>query len=137
MNDTISNMSNIAEQTIETASAINIWMWIAFAELVFIIFLSTKIMKGKHNLSDKQRMKQETLDAEIDFNNIVKSSFLAQQLYDELKKKCHPDRFPLDADKNKIANEISQELAKNKRNHKRLLELKEQAKQQLNIHITE
>ncbi|MDR1347503.1 MAG: hypothetical protein LBJ63_03605 [Prevotellaceae bacterium] len=92
-------------------------------------------MKRKHDLSDKEQFRQNVLAGEIDFDNIIKSSFQAKQLYDELKKKCHPDLFPNDAEKNSTANEISQAVSKNRHNYKKLLELKEQAKQQLNINI--
>ncbi|MDR2125484.1 MAG: hypothetical protein LBP63_01470 [Prevotellaceae bacterium] len=132
MNDTINNLSNISEQ-------IDIWMCIALVELILIVFLLMKIKKGKvkwqENLSRKEQFKQDALKEEIDFGNIIQSSFHAQQLYDKLKIKCHPDRFPNDAEKNEIANEIFQEIAKNKRNYKKLLELKAQAEQQLNINI--
>ena len=57
------------------------------------------------------------------------------QLYDELKVKCHPDRFPTDKEKNTIAENIFQEISKNKNNVKRLLELKEEASQKLNINF--
>jgi hypothetical protein len=52
-----------------------------------------------------------------------------------LKVKCHPDRFATDAEKNVIAENIFQEITKNKTNVKRLIELKEEAKQKLNINF--
>ncbi len=64
---------------------------------------------------------------------MINSSFNSQQLYDELKKKCHPDRFPNDNDKNSIAINLFQEISENKNNSKRLLELKEIAEQKLQI----
>lgn len=139
MNDTTlikdSINSIIAEQTSAAASTVDVWMWIAFAELIIIIFLLAKSMKGKRSISDKEKFRMNAMSGEIDFGNILKSSFLSQQLYDELKVKCHPDRFPDDEEKNRIANQIFQEISKNRHNYKKLLELKEQAKQKLNINI--
>lgn len=139
MNDTTlikdSINSIIAEQTSAAANTVDVWMWIAFAELIIIIFLLAKSMKGKRSISDKEKFRMNAMSGEIDFGNILKSSFLSQQLYDELKVKCHPDRFPDDEEKNRIANQIFQEISKNRHNYKKLLELKEQAKQKLNINI--
>jgi len=75
------------------------------------------------------------LDNSIDFDNIINSSFNSNEVYNELKVKCHPDRFPNDDVKNTIAENLFQEITKNKNNIKRLLELKEKAKQELNINI--
>ena len=123
----------ITEQISGAANTVNIWMWIAFAELILIIFLLATTMKKNKNTSDNKKLKKDALSGEIDFGNILKSSFHAQQLYDELKIMCHPDRFPNDEEKNKVANQIFQEISKNRHNYNKLLELKEQAKQQLNI----
>lgn len=80
-------------------------------------------------------MKERSLKEEIDFGNIIKSSFHTQPLYDELKVKCHPDRFPNDETKNKTADALFQEITKNKTNYKKLVELKERAKLELNINF--
>ena len=64
---------------------------------------------------------------------MINSSFNSQQLYDELKKKCHPDRFPNDNDKNSIAIKLFQEISENKNNSKRLSEIKEVAEKKLQI----
>ncbi|MDR2652908.1 MAG: hypothetical protein LBC68_11470 [Prevotellaceae bacterium] len=135
--DTIKNIVEQASETVNTitANTVNIWMLVAFAELIFIIFLLVKMTNRKCNLSDKEKFKRMILEGEPKFGDIIKSFFHAKPLYDELKKKCHPDLFPCDAEKNKIANEIFQEISKNERNYKKLLELKEQAKQQLDINI--
>jgi hypothetical protein len=129
MNDTTKNIIG------GIADTFDIWMLIALVEMVIIVFLLYKLMKRKHDLSDREKFKQNAMEGEIDFDNTIKSVFQAKQLYDELKKKCHPDLFPNDAGKIKTANEIFQEISKNRYNYKKLLELKERAKQQLNINI--
>lgn len=139
MNDTlIQDSIKVAGQAIaktaQTGQPINWWMWVAITEFGFIAFL---ILKEKLKPKDtaKQRFKNESLKQDIDFNNIINSSFNSIQLYDELKVKCHPDRFPTDKEKNTIAEKIFQEISKNKNNIKRLLDLKEEATQKLNINF--
>jgi hypothetical protein len=139
MNDTIIQDSiKVAGQAITKATEIsestNWWMWLAIAEFGIIAFLVLN-EKLKPKDTAKQRFKNESLKKDIDFNNIINSSFNSIKLYDELKVKCHPDRFPTDNEKNSIAENIFQEISKNKNNVKRLLELKEEAVQKLNINF--
>lgn len=139
MNDSIiKDTLKVASETInrsfssKTDDQTNWWFLIAIIELVIILLLVFK-EKLKSKDSARQKFKKESLEQEIDFGNIINSSFNSKQLYDELKIKCHPDRFPNDAEKNKIADNLFQEITKNKNNIKYLLELKEEAKQKLNI----
>ncbi|MFT4972941.1 MAG: hypothetical protein ACI9JY_002147 [Saprospiraceae bacterium] len=139
MNDTlIQDSIKVAGQAItkttETGEQTNWWMWLAIAEFGIIAFI---ILKEKLKPKDtaKQRFKNESLKQDIDFGNIINSSFNSIKLYNELKVKCHPDRFPSDKEKNIIAENIFQEISKNKNNVKRLLELKEDAIQKLNINF--
>jgi hypothetical protein len=113
----------------------NIGMWIAIAEFLFIIYLLFKYQKEISKHSSKSKLKDEAMKGDVDFENIINSSFNSTQLYDELKVKCHPDRFISDEEKNKIANSLSKELSKNKTNFKKLLELKQEAEQKLNINL--
>jgi hypothetical protein len=108
------------------------WMWISLAEFLVIITL-IYFRKNKINQSLKQNYKEDSLKEVIDFGNVINSSFNSQQLYDELKKKCHPDRFPNDNDKNSIAIKLFQEISENKNNSKRLSEIKEVAEKKLQI----
>ncbi|NCP52438.1 MAG: molecular chaperone DnaJ [Flavobacteriales bacterium] len=141
MNDTIiKDTLQVAKETInksitsESNEQINWWLWVAIIEFLVIIFLVLK-QRIKPKDSIKQKFKKESLGQEIDFNNIINSSFNSKQLYDELKVKCHPDLFPTDKEKNIIAENIFQEITKNQNNAKRLIELKEEAKQKLNINF--
>ena len=141
MNDTIIKESlKLANKTIKKSIAspnneeINWWFWIAIIEFIFILFLVLKQFKKPRD-TQKQKFKEESLEQEIDFNNIINSSFNSKQLYDELKVKCHPDLFPTDVEKNLIAEKLFQEITENQNNVKRLIELKELAKQKLNINF--
>lgn len=132
--DSITLAGQAISKTAETGEHPNWWMWLAIAEFGIIAFL---ILKEQLKPKDtaKQRFKNESLKQDIDFGNIINSSFNSIQLYDELRVKCHPDRFPTDKEKNTIAENIFQEISKNKNNVKRLLELKEEAIQKLNINF--
>lgn len=135
INDTIQSGSDIISNTESAAdNSINIWVWVAIIELLIIIYLLF-FKKKERTLSAKEKFKKESKDGEIDFGNIINSSFHVKPLYDELKIKCHPDKFPVDSEKNKIALELFQEIAKNRTNYKKLIELKETAKVKLNINF--
>lgn len=139
MNDTlIQDSIKVASQAIskvtEANDNTNWWMWLAIVELGIIAYLILK-EKLKSKVTAKQQFKSESLKQDIDFNNIINSSFNSIKLYDELKVKCHPDCFPTDREKNIIAENLFQEISKNKTNVKRLLELKEEAIQKLNINF--
>jgi hypothetical protein len=107
-------------------------MGIAIFELLVIIYL---IFSRKKSESARLQFRREAKEGDIDFGNIINSSFHVKPLYEDLKVKCHPDRFPNDVEKNQIALELFQEISKNKTNYKKLIELKELAKQKLNINF--
>ena len=65
-------------------------------------------------------------------NNLMDSIHNSRNLYKELSKKCHPDRFINDP-KQKIAEEIFQEISENERNFEKLSLLKQRAINELNL----
>lgn len=139
MNDTLIRdslkLANEAVVSSPMANCVNnFWIWIVITEFIVILLLLVK-RKTKVKDTAKRKFKNESLKGEIDFQNIIDSSFNSVKLYDELKVKCHPDRFPTDTEKNKIADNLFQEINKNKTNTKKLLKLKEEAKQKLNINF--
>ena len=67
-------------------------------------------------------------------NNLMDSIHNSRNLYKELSKKCHPDRFINDP-KQKIAEEIFQEISENERNFEKLSLLKLRAINELNINF--
>lgn len=139
MNDTlIQDSLKVAEKvvakTTENTDSSNLWLWVAIGEFAIIIgFILANRFKRKPNA--KQQFKDDSLAQEVDFNNIINSSFHSNELYDILKVKCHPDRFPTDPKLNEIAVKLYQEITKSKTNIKRLQELKIEAQQKLNINF--
>jgi len=112
-----------------------IWFWIAMAEGVAIVVLLWLLLKKRLQPKDREIRKKVMGEGKIDFANTMMSAFHAQALYDQLKVKCHPDRFPQDGEKNAIALELFQQIAKNKNNYNKLLELKVLAEEKLNINL--
>lgn len=139
MNDSlIQDSLKVAEKAISVASdksdPTSVWMWVAIGEFAIIVgLLLARNFKKKPNA--KQKFKKEALAHEVDFNNIINSSFHSTELYDILKVKCHPDRFPANPELNAIAEKLFQEITKNKRNLKRLEELKIEAQNKLKINF--
>lgn len=112
----------------------DIWLWVAVAEFVIIlVFILVFIIKRKPN--KKRSIRKRVLSDNVDFDNIIDSSFHSPELYDMLMKKCHPDRFPTDLKLNSIANRLFQEISENKTNLKRLEELKIEAQEKLDINF--
>ena len=112
----------------------DVWFYIAMVEFVIIFFLLLFAFRRGATRVEKQKLR-ESIKSDVDFQNIINSSFHATEIYNELKVKCHPDRFIGDVEKNATANRIFQEVTKNKMNYKRLQELKKEAEESLGINF--
>ena len=112
----------------------DVWFYIAMVEFVIIFFLLLFAFRRGTTRVEKQKLR-ESIKSDVDFQKIINSSFHATEIYNELKVKCHPDRFIGDVEKNATANRIFQEVTKNKMNYKRLQELKKEAEESLGINF--
>ena len=112
----------------------DVWFYIAMVEFVIIFFLLLFAFRRGTTRVEKQKLR-ESIKSDVDLQNIINSSFHATEIYNELKVKCHPDRFIGDVEKNATANRIFQEVTKNKMNYKRLQELKKEAEESLGINF--
>lgn len=114
----------------------SVWMYVALAELICILVLLVKLCFYHKKKTEHEQLKRKVMqEGDIDFANVINSSFKAKELYDELKGKCHPDKFTKDATLNVRATEIFSLLVRNKYNYKALCELKERAQNELGINI--
>ena len=100
----------------------SIWFWIAIIELILIISLLKK---------QKQKTKGDVNES-TDMDNLMNSIYGSRDLYKELAKKCHPDRF-INMPNQKLAEEIFQEITENERNYEKLMSLKNRAIIELKI----
>ena len=98
--------------------------------LILFIIISNMKMKNSKAYQAKQRVLH---DDQIDWNNTM-YVFKAQELYNQLKVVCHPDRFT-DPELNSIATDLFQRITKYKTNYKELQKLKEEANNVLKINI--
>jgi hypothetical protein len=113
----------------------SIWFWITIIEFLVIIFLVYKLFSNKKvsNFTELEvNQLKKSKGTKINMDNLMDSIHNSKGLYKELSRKCHPDRFINDP-KQKIAEEIFQEISKNERNFEKLTELKLRAINELNI----
>ena len=133
----ISDSLNVVAQQAGTSES-NRWIWLVIVSVFVILLLIIIVLvhrRTKTKLVDnldmlKQQAKEQ---GNVDFSNVINSAFNSKQLYDKLKVKCHPDRFPLDDEKNAIANDIFQRIKQNEHNVEELKKLKEEAIKKLDI----
>ena len=115
----------------------SIWFWITIVELLLILILVYKI-KSKKNIPELSDLESKIImnskKNNIDMDNLMNSIHNSRDLYKELSRKCHPDRFINDP-KQKNAEEIFQEITKNERNFEKLNKLKLRAENELNINF--
>lgn len=113
----------------------SLWFWIALTELLLIVFLIYKL-KSKDNVFELTDLETKHLknskNNKIDMDNLMDSIHNSRNLYKELSKKCHPDKF-INNPKQKIAEEIFQKISENERNFEKLSALKLRAVNELNI----
>lgn len=133
MNDTIQIAADSVMQALQQETYIDWWMVVAIAEFVIIICV---LFAHRNKASKKRDIKRLVKkEGDINFANVIASSFGAEALYKELIRKCHPDRFAPDANKVAIANDITERLGKYKHDLNKLNELKQEAIHKLNINI--
>ena len=111
--------------------------WIAIVEFIIIFLLILFIKKKSSDLTfsdlsskDVKNLKSTT----VDMDNLMNSINSSKDLFKKLSKVCHPDKFAT-TNKQTLAEEIYKEITKNKRNYKKLNELKNRAVNELHITI--
>jgi hypothetical protein len=139
MTNFIIALQTVAKNSLQVdnkASLMNsVFMWIAILELVLIIFLIFKL-KSKKNKLALSELERDTVKSakstKIDMDSLMNSINSSRSLYKELSRKCHPDKFMNDP-KQKIAEEIFQEISRYERNFDKLNLIKTRAINELNI----
>ena len=131
-------IDSILMKDIVPVSDINsIWFWLSIIEFIVIAYFSYKLLRKKKNIMfldlTNDNLK-ESRNADIDMNSIMDSINQSRDLYVKLCSLCHPDRF-VNTSKEKIAEEIFQEISRNKRNFKELSLLKTRATIELDVEM--
>lgn len=131
--DTLQAVADSITTTAQNTDGINFWMIIAIAEfMVLLLLLLSKSQRDTKRADVKRKVMAE---GNVDFANIMNSSFNAETLYKSLLVACHPDRFEPDVKKVAIANDLATRITKNKHDIKALNALREEAKTKLNINF--
>lgn len=133
MKDSITTVKEITQQ--ETFSGNNIiWIIAAIIVSISVVLLVIRLYaKRKKKIQLKKEVLKKT--ANSDFSDVTHNWEKSKQLYEILKKKCHPDKFSEDL--NKEATRIFQLIEENKYNYKRLLSIRKEAIEKLGIELTE
>lgn len=114
-------------------SGFSLWMVIGLCLFCFVLGLFLGSRKGGRSASsDELRDKKKKVkEEEVDFDNVIGSAFDGRDFAKKLKIKCHPDRFPVDEEKRKLAEFLHQEVEENSRNLKALKELEHRIQKEL------
>lgn len=115
--------------------SIDAWTVISALEFAVIMFLIFTALRRRVSTPRMSAMKKNIILEKVDFGNILDSAFHAEELYEQLKVKCHPDRFVGDERKNAAALEIFQQLVKNRHDIKALERLRQRAEDELDVNI--
>ena len=107
------------------------WIIISILGLIIILFLIFRRKNGNRSFSnDEISNMKKYKNSNIEMDNLMENIYESRNLYKELSRKYHPDRF-VNSPNQYLAQEIFQEITKNKRNMKILLTLKKKAMEQL------
>lgn len=117
----------------------DMWFYWGLIGLVIVGIVVYFLLRKKKVLTEeelaKRKLKEQYRKVKMDGKNVMDDIFNSKPLYDALMRKCHPDRFPKDTQKQELATKLAQEITKNRTSAKRLTELKEQAEKELGITI--
>ena len=107
------------------------WITISIFGLSLILFLIFKQKSKNHSFSyDEISNIKKYRNSNIEMDNLMENINESGNLYKELSRKYHPDRF-VNSPNQYLAQEIFQEITKNKRDVQMLLTLKKRAMEQL------
>ena len=115
--------------------SIDAWTVISALEFAVIMFLIFMALRRREPTPRMAAMKKNIISEKVDFGNILHSAFHAEELYDQLKVKCHPDRFIGDERKNAAALGIFQKLGQYRHDIKALERIRQRAEDELDVYI--
>ena len=125
MNENVTLDSLALGEAAGSGSGFSLWMVIGLCLLCFVLGLVLGKRMGSRSATSDEVIarKKEVKKEKVDFDNVIGSAFDGRDFAKKLKIKCHPDRFPEDETKRKLAESLHQEVEENSRNLKELKEL--------------
>lgn len=123
------------QNVVVSAPSASFWtMWnivaIVAAFLVLIVIV-LYFLRDKKKSRIKAKVMNET--ANVDFTSFNNDWKKTERLYDDLKRKCHPDLFH--DERNEVANLLFQRLTENKFRYAELLKIRDEAIEKLGIKV--
>lgn len=97
------------------------WIWGA-AVLAFLLMVAFTLFSVRKRLRNRPT-------SEVDFASVFEDAQKqkeAKALYDDLKKKIHPDRFVGDDDKVELATRMAQEIRASRQSYSQLVKLRDE-----------
>ena len=130
--DSVSTINEVASD----GTTINSTIWISTIIIGIVTIFLTIIFFVKKN-SKREQFKKKIINetSNLDFKNITHDWEKSKQLYDILKKKCHPDKF--DDDLKEEATRLFQKIGKSKYNYQDLVRIKKEVTEKLGIKFDE
>jgi hypothetical protein len=111
------------------------WQLIAILEFLVIIWLILRsIIRHRKRTPETDQIIQSKRH-KVDMEGLMNDLHLSGDLFKELARKCHPDRFA-GTDLEGRANELFQLIQQHKTNYRELVALKETAKHELKIQLS-
>lgn len=132
-----SNTASVSVVKENNSILTSFWFWLAIVEFVIILLLLIRLRSRKTNLAFSNAGNDDVKNAKeknINMDNLMDSINGSRELYKELSRKCHPDKF-VNSSEQKIAEVLFQEISNNQRNFEKLSELKIRATNELNINF--
>lgn len=108
------------------------WQLIALAELLFILFLLLKLKKKKEVSPSELEALKTSKKTKLDMNNLMNDIHLSKELYRELSRQCHPDRFA-GTELVDQANNLFQEIQQSQNNYQQLCLLRDKVMTELKL----
>lgn len=131
------NIDKVQNVQLEAEGTISIWFWIALLEFLLIVIFIVILLRrnsSTQNVNEHFDELKKAKNTNINMDDLMGDINHSKELYKELSKVCHPDKF-VNSELKQKAELIFQEISKNKRNYKKLKELKERAKEELNLNL--
>lgn len=136
--DTLSIPTDSLQATLDESIFKGDNFWIFLSSLQFIIILYLLFIRNRKmpiwEESEMTEILKSSKSTSIDMDNLMNSINMSRSLYKVLSRECHPDNF-INSSKEQIANDIFQEVSRNKRDYGKLKELAERAKKELDLTI--
>lgn len=111
-------METVTNTLVSAQDSTSWWFYVSVLLFIYILFL-----KYVNKLKPKNSKLQEVKNKDINMDDLMTNINGSRDLYKNMSRKYHPDRFIGDINHSKVE-ELFKEISKNKRNVQKLNEIK-------------